>query len=166
MRTTGPNGLALIRHVEGVCDRVYLDNAGNPTGGCGHLMLAADLERYPLWSPVPGEQVNAWLHDDLARTEGIVNRHCPDLPTQNAFDALVDFTFQEGEVGLQRLLQDADGTPGGIAEQFQYWTRSGHTHPRGIIIRRALDKLLFLAPDGPMPEGWLTSCDHLVETGP
>ncbi len=158
MRTIGENGLALVRYCEGVCDRVYLDSVGIPTAGVGHIIRAADGPLEP-GDSVTEAQIGQWLHDDLAMAESAVNRHCPDLATQNAFDALTDFAFNEGEGGLAQLVQNGNATPGGIAEQFSHWTRAGHAHPLGLIKRRALERDLFLAPDGPMPDGWLTKYD-------
>lgn len=158
MRTIGENGLDLIRHCEGTVYHVYLDSSGYPTGGTGHLIRNAD--HLKLGDPVSPEQEEAWLKADLADAEAAVNRHAPDLATQNAFDALTDFAFNEGEANLAELVGNAGGVSALIAEHLSHYTRSGTDHPRGLRIRRALERDLFLAPDGPMPEDWLQAHDH------
>lgn len=155
-RKTGPNGLALIPHVEGTVLHVYLDNVGNPTVGIGHLVLASDNLR--VGDTISPEQARAFLQHDLAGAEAAVNGCGLDL-TQNQFDALVDFTFQEGAGNLGVLVEDADRIPARIPPLFSHWMRTGNQHPRGVRIRRALDRDLFLAPDGLMPDGWLSAHD-------
>ena len=153
MRKTGRNGIDLIRAREGTVLSVYLDSRGLPTVGTGHLVRYADGLK--LGDHITEDRAEKFLENDLGIAEAAVNRYCPDLPTQNAFDALVDFTFNEGTGNLRQLVQNADGVPTVIAEHFSHYTRSGTDHPRGLRIRRALERDLFLAPEGPMPDEWL-----------
>lgn len=174
MRQIGQNGLDLLRHVEGVVMSVYLDSIGIPTAGVGHVIRPEDGD-LNVGDAVTTEQVDAWLQQDLAEAAAVVDAHFPDLPTQNARDALVSFAFNCGPGApgrkdgliwltngnhstLYRLLVGEDWS--GAADEFKHWTRAGNTHPRGLRIRRALERDLFLAPDGPMPDGWLASHDH------
>lgn len=158
-RKTGPNGLALIPHVEGTVLHVYLDGNGHPTCGTGHLVLASD--NLKVGDTISPEQNLAFLKHDLGGAEAAVNSCGLDL-TQNQFDALVDFTFQEGAGALRELVDDAHRIPANIPSLFSHWTRMGAQHPRGIKIRRMLDRLLFETPDDvPLAPDWLTSCDHV-----
>lgn len=154
----GQNCLDLIRHCEGTVLHVYLDAAGLKTAGTGHLLRAADGS-YAVGDQITQAQADAWLQQDLAAAASCVDSHCPDLPTDNARSALIDFAYNAGCNNLARLVADGNGTPDGIAQQFPYWTRAGQVHPRGLRIRRMLERDLFLAPDGPMPEGWLVKYD-------
>ena len=159
IRTMGQNGLDLVRNREGTVYVVYLDNVGHATGGTGHLIRESD--HLNVGDPVSHEIEARWLQNDLAEACACVNRHCPDLPTQNAFDALVDFAFNAGCLTLQNMLADA-GSLDAIPEQMQHYTRAGNTHPRGLRVRRLLEADLFKAPDGPMPDGWLRLHDAIV----
>lgn len=158
MRQVGPNGLALIRHCEGVVPEVYLDSIGIPTAGVGHVIRAADGP-LKVGDPVSEEQISRWLQSDLSIAAAGVDRRCPHL-TQNQFDACVSLTFNIGVGAFDRStlasLIDADDLDG-AADQFKVWNRAGNTHPKGLKIRRALERDLFLAPDGPMPAGWLNA---------
>lgn len=150
--------------------RVYLDSAGLPTAGTGHLLRKADGD-FEVGDQITPEQEATWLQRDLQNACAVVDKYCPNLPTDNARDALISFGgfnlgpgvpgIKDGLVWLKsgdhstiyKLIEAGDWA--GAAEQFQHWTRAGNTHPRGLKIRRALERDLFLAPDGPMPDGWL-----------
>lgn len=159
MRKTGPNGLALLRNRESTVLIVYLDSRGLPTVGTGHLVRYADGLK--LGDHISQERSDRFLQDDLGVAEAAVDGCYLDL-AQNQFDALVDFAFNEGTGNLRQLVQDADGVPAIIAEHFSHYTRAGSQHDRGLRIRRALERDLFLAPDGPMPDGWLTAHEGIA----
>ena len=160
MRKTGPNGLALIRHAEGTVLSVYSDSRGLPTVGTGHLVRYADGLR--LGDTISPERAERFLEDDLGVAEAAVGSCHLDL-TQNQFDALVDFAFNEGTGNLRELVQNADGVPAVIADHLSHYTRAGGEHPRGLRVRRALERTLFLAPDDvPMADGWLHSADGIA----
>ena len=159
MREVGQNGLDLIRHVEGTVLHVYLDSRGLPTVGTGHLVRAAD--GLNVGDEISPERAESLLKADLGSAEACVDRALPYL-TQNQFDALCSFVFNVGCTAFlgSQLKHFCDaGNFDLAAEQFQVWTRAGNTHPRGLRIRRLLERDLFLAPDGPMPQGWLGAHD-------
>lgn len=163
MRTVGENGLALVRHFEGCVLSVYLDAAGFPTVGTGHLIRETDNLR--VGDSITQEQADDFLNQDLSAAVACVDAHCPDLPTMNARAALVSLVFNIGcgafeNSTLLQLIRAGD-LPG-AADQFEAWTRAGHAHPRGLRIRRATERDLFLAPDGPMPDGWLQRHNEIV----
>lgn len=155
MRQTSQDGMDLLKHVEGVVLSVYLDSVGLPTVGVGHLIREKD-------GLSPGDtitqaQCDAFLRHDLAIAERAVDRRCPDL-TQHQFDACTSLAYNIGSGAfenstLARLIDAEDFA--GAADQFPVWNRAGASHPRGLKIRRALERDLFLAPDWPLPAGWL-----------
>jgi len=156
VRTVGENGLALVRHFEGCQLVVYLDSAGFPTVGTGHLIRESD--NLHVGDVITQQQADEFLERDLSAAVACVDAHAPDLPTKNARAALVSLVFNIGCGAFQNstLLQlIRAGDMLGAADQFEQWTRAGHAHPRGLRIRRATERDLFLAPDGPMPDGWL-----------
>lgn len=157
----GPNGLLLVEHTESTVLRVYLDSRGLPTAGTGHLLTEADGP-YQVGDPITQAQNDAWLEADLGAAEAAVAGCGLDL-TQNQFDALVDFAFNEGAGNLAELVENANGSLSVIADHFSHYTRSGHDHPRGLKIRRLLERDLFLTPDDvPMADGWLTAHDGVA----
>lgn len=166
MRQVGPNGLDLVRHAEGCVLSVYLDSVGLPTVGVGHLVRDAD--GLTVGDAISSERANEFLQHDLADAASAVDRNCPHL-SQNEFDACVSLTFNIGGEAFGRSTLRRMITAGnipGAAEQFEVWNRAGNTHPRGLTIRRSLERDLFLAPDGPMPVGWLSRHDHDTTVGP
>jgi len=165
VRTLGQNGLDLIQHFEGCRLTVYLDSAGLETVGTGHLVTSQD--NLHLGDTITQAQADAFLEQDLSAAVACVDAHCPNLPTRNARAALVSLAFNIGCTAfanstLEKLVNAGDMN--GASEQFQAWTRAGHTHPRGILIRRLTERDLFLAPDGPMPDGWLTAHNNVEVT--
>jgi len=154
------NGIDLTKHSEGCVLMVYLDVVGVPTAGYGHVIRLIDGE-FHVNDPITQAQADQWLEDDLALAMTAVRRYAPDLTTDNQRAALCDFTFNLGPSNLGRLVKDGNGVPSEIVQQLQFWTRAGTQHPRGLKIRRALERDLFLQPDDvPMPADWLTRRDH------
>ena len=145
MRKTGPNGLALIRHAEGTVLTVYLDSRGFLTAGTGHLVRYADGPR--LGDTISPERAKRPLEDDLGVAEAAVDRCGLDL-TQNQFDALVDFAFNEGMGNLRELVQNADGVPAVIAYPPSRTTRApGASTRAGSGPAGRLKEPWFLTPD-------------------
>ncbi len=91
-------GLELIKRSEGFRDRQYLDAAGFPTIGYGHLVEAD--ESFP--GGVTEAQAETLLAGDVNEAEQAVRRLVRVALTQGQFDALVDFVFNLGEGPLPR----------------------------------------------------------------
>lgn len=87
-------GLDHIKRFEGWRDTVYLDQAGKPTVGWGHLVRPLDNLRVgDKITPARGE---AFLRADLTHHETNVNS-CITVPlAQHEYDALVSFDFNTG----------------------------------------------------------------------
>ena len=85
-------GLDLIKKSEGFRDRVYLDVAGFPTIGYGHLIKPH--ESFP--NGITEAQAAAILSSDVQDAEQAVARLVKVALTQGQFDALVDFCFNLG----------------------------------------------------------------------
>jgi GH24 family phage-related lysozyme (muramidase) len=91
---------------EGARRTVYIDVAGYPTVGVGHLVTAAD--HLEIGDRVSRDQVIDFLERDIAEAQHVVRRLAGDLPlAQNEFDALVDLAFNVGEGNLS-----AERSPG------------------------------------------------------
>lgn len=154
-----PAAIAMIRHHEGVKNRVYLCPAKLYTVGVGHVLYpeqanltVSDRLQFPLrpehnriWSD---DEVNALLVADLARFERGVARYCPTAVNhQGQFDALVSFSFNVGLGNLQRSslrMKHNRGDYEGAAEEFMKWTKGGGRVLPGLVKRRLDEQRLYM----------------------
>ena len=148
------HGIFVIQNFEGLCLDAYRDVAGVWTIGYGST-------RYHDGRPVkPGDklaneqQAGALFSNILGQYEDAVN-HCVKVPlTQNQFDALVSFTYNEGTGALRqstllKKLNERDYT--GAADQFLVWDKV--TDPKTgeklvcqtLVARRKEERELFLS---------------------
>ena len=139
---TSPEGLALIKHFEGFRPNVYLDAAGLPTVGVGHLIRPGE----DFSAGISEAQGDELLAKDLGKAESAVARLTPRQLSQGQFDALVAFTFNVGPGAYQRstLRQCvAVGHDDLAVEQFGRWTRAGGRVLPGLVRRRAAEAELY-----------------------
>jgi lysozyme len=145
--TTSPAGLEFIAKWEGEVLHVYKDTAGIDTIGIGHVVHPG--ETFP--GGISHEQALSLLAVDIATAERAVNELGVEL-SQNAFDALVSFTFNVGTGALEsstlaRKLRE--GFRDGAADEFLRWDKAGGKPSVGLHNRREAERALFLstAPD-------------------
>lgn len=129
---------------EGSTNKVYLDAAGLPTIGVGHLLTKSELMSGKINGVKYGEglsddEVTKILHSDVHESESCVINSVTCHLTQNRFDCLVSFVFNVG-VGafknstLLKVLnrKEYDKVP----EQLRRWNRAGGRVVQGLINRR------------------------------
>ncbi len=119
---TSAGGIERIKMHEGFRPDVYLDQAGKPTIGYGHLIRAG--ESFP--AAITEARARELLASDLGGAEAAVNGMVTVRITQAQFDALVSFVFNVGAEAfrtstLRRLLNAGDYA--GAAEQFKRWNK-------------------------------------------
>ncbi|AEU36187.1 lysozyme [Granulicella mallensis] len=135
-----PQGLSLTKQFEGLRLTAYQDVAGVWTIGYGHT---GDV--HP-GQTITNEQADSLLLSDMAIAIACVNRLVKVPLTQGQFDALCDFTFNEG-VGnfttstLLRVLNTGDYTA--AAKQFSVWVYAGGKVQAGLERRRAAEQAMF-----------------------
>lgn len=143
---TGNNGLALIKHFEGLSLKAYKDVAGFWTIGYGHLLKAP-------CPPITQEQADALLKLDLFKAEQAVSRLIAVPLSQGQFDALVSFTFNLGAARLKAstLRQKLNrGDYQGAALEIPKWRMAGGRVVAGLVRRRQAEKELYESDSDPV----------------
>jgi lysozyme len=145
-------GLDLIKKSEGFRDRVYLDVAGFPTIGYGHLIKPH--ESFP--NGISEPQAAAILSSDVQSAEQSVARLVKVALTQGQFDALVDFCFNLGVARLagSTLLRELNADDyQAAARQFLAWDHADGVVVAGLQARREAELKLWTGACGPAQTG-------------
>ena len=132
-------GENLTKSFEGYSLSAYRDGAGVPTIGWGHTLGVAMGQMI-----TPGQAETDFV-SDMAHAVAGVNASA-STATQNQFDALVDFAFNEGTHALAtstllRLHNAGDHV--GAAAQFARWDIAGGEVENGLVKRRAAEMRLY-----------------------
>jgi lysozyme len=143
----GKAGLDLIKHFESCVLHAYLPTPNDvPTIGWGSTGPDIHLGMAP-WSQV---QCDARLANDTARMSTAVNALVQGCPTtQNQFDAMVSFSYNEGAQRLHDsfILQfHRKGNYQMAASYFSHYTTQAHVVLNGLVTRRKMEKALYLTP--------------------
>ncbi|WP_439271845.1 lysozyme [Pseudochrobactrum sp. HB0163] len=149
MRNITQNGVDLIKRFEGFEPEIYLDAAGLPTIGYGHLLRPGEAEMFTGGiSEAAGE---ALLIKDVGIAERAVLRLIKVSLTDGQFDALVSFTFNLGSGALQRSTlrrkvnrEEHEEVPA----EFMRWVWAGGRKLRGLVRRRAAESVLYQTNSG------------------
>jgi len=136
-------GLAHIKGWEGFRVNRYLDSAGKPTIGYGHLILPTES-----YQTITIEEATRLLVKDLSAAEDAVNSLVKIKLTQFQFDALVSFVFNVGRGAFARSTLLKKVNAGLFTEakaEFLKWVNSGGKFTQGLYNRRVADAELFAA---------------------
>ena len=144
MRQITKQGIDLIKRFEGFEPEIYLDAAGLPTIGYGHLLHPGEDKMFANGiSEAAGE---ALLIKDVGIAENAVLRLIRVQLTDGQFDALVSFTFNLGGGALQRSTlrrkvnrEEHEEVPA----ELMRWVWAGGRKLRGLIRRREAEGLLY-----------------------
>lgn len=140
--TASEAGYELVKRYEGFVPVKYIDAAGFPTIGYGHLIRPGEVFEGAL-SP---ERAKALLVADMRTSERGVNKLVGPPLWQHQFDALVSFTFNLGEARLKSstLLKrvNAERHDDAVAE-FGKWVYAGGKRLLGLVLRRAAEAGLY-----------------------
>lgn len=139
-------GLKLTEGFETLRLVAYKDGRGIWTVGWGHTgPLVHD------GVTVTPDQAQAFLTQDVFGAEVAVKSYVTVPLNQNQFDALVDFTFNEGAEHLKTstlLLRVNAKAFAEAGEEFLRWVYAAGEIEPGLQTRRAAEKALFLTPIG------------------
>lgn len=137
----------ITKPFEGLRLVAYCDEIGRNkpyTIGWGHTRGVKKGDRITL------EQAEAFLLEDLAVAEAVVNKFVIKPLTQNQFDALVDFVFNLGETkfrGSTLMGYLNSGQFSKAAGEFNKWKYAGGKVQRGLVLRRQACTDLFNKKD-------------------
>jgi len=151
-------GLAFVAQEEGTVLHVYKDVAGYDTIGIGHLLSAAEKASGVFAKGITRQQAIDLLARDIVIYESAVNKAVTVPLTQNQFDALVSFAFNEGGGALTSsglLAKLNKGDVAGAADEFLKWCKvriNGQlVTNEGLLNRRKRERAVFLKPDVQVP---------------
>jgi lysozyme len=119
-------GIKLIKELEGNWLTAYQCPAGVWTIGVGHTGKVG-LKKICKGMKITDKQSTALLKSDIKSFEKAVNTYVLVKLTQNQFDALVSFAFNEGAGNLKKstllkMLNDGDYT--GASKEFLKWNKA------------------------------------------
>lgn len=137
-------GINLIKEFEGFEPEIYLDAAGLPTIGYGHLIRKGEHKMFE--NGISESAAGALLAKDVWVAERAVLRFIKVPLTDSQFDALVSFTFNLGGGALQRstLRRKVNREEHyEVPDQFMRWVWAGGRRLRGLIRRREAEALLY-----------------------
>lgn len=145
MRHITQDGLNLIKHFEGFEPEIYLDAAGLPTIGYGHLIRKGEHKMFE--NGISESAAEALLAKDVWAAESGVLRLISVPLTDGQFDALVSFTFNLGSGALQRSTlrrkinrEEHDEAP----RELMRWVWAGGRKLKGLVRRRAAEAELYM----------------------
>lgn len=144
MKRVGDAGLEIIKDSEKLRLKAYMPTPNDvPTIGYGHT---AGVKMGMTWTEGQAEQ---GLREDCQDAELRVNGHVSVPLNQNQFDALVSFVFNVGggAFASSTLLRHLNaGRYQEAADQFPRWNKQAGKVLKGLTIRRARERELFLTP--------------------
>lgn len=146
MRHITQTGLDLIKRWEGFEPEVYLDAAGLPTIGYGHLLRKG--ESWP--NGISKTEAEKLLAKDVQIAERAVLRLIKVPLSDEQFDALVSFTFNLGSGALQRSTLRSKlnrGNYKAVPVELMRWVYAGGRKLKGLIRRRKAEGSLFASGD-------------------
>lgn len=155
-----PAGLQRLKGYEGCKLTMYLDSAGLPTIGVGHLLTPDERISHRFQVGITEEQADALLAADVAPCEEVVSE-CVTVPlTQDQYDSLVSFAFNLGCGALKgsSLLAaiNRGAPPAEIRADFLKWDK--RRDPRSSVLveddglkRRRADEAKYWPDPPPIP---------------
>jgi lysozyme len=145
--TVSDNFTALMISFEKEVLKGYLDPAGIPTIGIGHVIRKG--EPYKVGQAITREESRKLFKKDTVWAVAAVNRLVTCPINQNQFDALVSLVFNIGEDAFSRstvLRETNRGNFEKAAKAFALWNKSRGRVLKGLVRRRKAEAKLFLTP--------------------
>ena len=152
-------GIDFIKILEGVKPFVYLDVAGLPTIGAGHLLTRDELTSgkivldgyaYKYHDGLSDKLIDLLLTQDLEIAETAIQNNIKVELNQNQYNALVSFVFNVGigAFGKSTLLKWLNaGLHRKVPIQMRRWIFSGGQQIKGLKNRREKEMALWSKED-------------------
>jgi lysozyme len=149
-------GYQIIKKWEGLVDGdpdtpgldPYLDPIGIPTMGWGSIW-GFDKKRVTMaHPPITKGEAQVLLEREVRHTEAAMSHLVRANLNENEHAAVVSLAYNIGTGNLQAstLLRKLNrGDKDGAADEFPKWRRAGGRILRGLVLRRADERALFLA---------------------
>lgn len=144
-RDISADGIALVKHFEGLYLKAYQDSVGVWTIGWGHTGLTHKDGTVKAGRVITRDEAGTLLRYDMDFFEGRVCRFISVPLSDDEYAALVSFDFNTGGLGdstLRRKLNAGDRA--GAANEFQRWNKAGGRVLAGLTRRRKSERNLFL----------------------
>lgn len=144
VKTVSAAGVNLVARFEGFVGHAYKPVAAERYWTIGYGHYGPDVRR---GATISQKNAKALLKKDLNKFAKGVKSRLHRKPTQNEFDAMVSFAYNVGlgAFGSSTLLRKFNaGDKMGAANEFGKWTRGASGPLRGLVIRRAAERKLFL----------------------
>ena len=140
-------GFQIIKTFEGFRSSPYRCSAGVPTIGFGSTR-GFDGRSIPMdMEPIDEIEAEDLLRRDIKKAERSVERLIKVELNENEFSALCSFVYNLGSGNLQSSTlraklnrEDRDGA----ADEFPKWRRAAGKILKGLVLRRASERKLFL----------------------
>lgn len=138
----------LIKQFEGLKLKAYKDPVGLLSVGYGHYNIIP-----PTVTPdmvITEDRADSILEMDLEHTLSLIQGHISADLTDNQLAAILSFSFNEGAHAFinSTLLKELNaGNIEAAADEFLKWQRAGNQTLKGLEVRRAAERELFLTPD-------------------
>lgn len=133
---TSAKGRAFIESNEGCVLVARYDAKGHWEIGYGHDILPGEN----FGSGITRQRADEIFADDLAHFEPYVNAAVPQDCTQNQFDALMDFVYEEGVGGFHMLMSHGWEQ---VSAQMLRWDYVDGAPNASVEARRRKDVVLF-----------------------
>lgn len=136
-------GLSLIKTIEGLKLEAYADTGRVPTLGYGHTKGVS------FGDTCTRAQADAWLLEDIAEAEKVVNDNVRYELNDNQFSALVSFAFNIGYGNFKKstlLKRVNDGDHDNVPYQLTRWVFDNSKMIPGLVRRRDMESALWGKP--------------------
>ena len=145
---TNEEGLHIIKHFEGFRSHSYLCPAGVWTQGYGSTRNLKGKRFTGNEDPITEDQAEHLLMQDCQRAEQAIDRLVRVPLSENEFSALVSFIYNCGRGAFPRStmrMKINREEMGDAALEFPKWCRAGGRKLRGLILRREMERQLFVS---------------------
>ena len=141
-------GIRVIKHFEGFHSSVYLCPAGIPTIGYGSTRGKDGKKLRRNAAGITEREAEELLRRDIRSAEKAMKRLIKVELNENEFSALCSFVYNLGSGNLQSSTLRTKlnrGDYDGAANEFPKWRRAGGKILKGLVLRREMERSLFLA---------------------